>query len=426
MSLPDGFCPKLRPLDVRQAMHQGQQVLVLRDPLGISDQTAIVPQSLAPILLLCDGTRELSALRASLVVRYGTMLSDEVLTQIVENLDEALLLESERFARARAEQIEAFRRAPSRTPALAPHAYPGDPDALSALLDGWLEEAGEDADADAGRGALRGVVSPHIDYERGASVYARTWSRAAQAAREAELVIVLGTDHHGGPGRVTLTPQSYATPFGVLPTAGDVVDAVADAVGAEAVYAEELHHREEHSIELAIVWLHHLRGGVPCPLVPILCGSFIHATAGQAMAQQTAAGDGQIPPPPAEDGRLAALVDALTPVMAQRHTLIVASADLSHVGPAFGGHPLDLTARALLRQADEGILAQMRRGDAEGFLRSVGDDRNNVCGLPPIYLALRLLAAAGAPAEGELVAYEAAPADAANMSVVSICGLLWR
>jgi MEMO1 family protein len=424
MSLPDGFCPKLRPLDVRQAMHQGRQVLVLRDPLGISEQTAIVPQSLAPILLLCDGTRELSALRASLAVRYGTVLSDEVLTQIVENLDEALLLESERFVRARAEQIEAFRRAPSRPPALAPHAYPSDPAALMALLDGWLEQAGEVEDADVG--ALRGVVSPHIDYERGASVYARTWSRAAQAAREAELVVVLGTDHHGGPGRVTLTPQSYATPLGVLPTAGDVVDAVVDAVGAEAVFAEELHHREEHSIELAIVWLHHLRGGAPCSLVPILCGSFVHATAPPAMVQQAVAGDGQIPPPPVEDGRLAALVEALAPVMAQRRTLIVASADLSHVGPAFGGLPLDLAARALLRQADEGILAQMCRGDAEGFLRAVGDDRNNVCGLPPIYLALRLLAADGVPAEGELVAYETTPADAANMSVVSICGLLWR
>lgn len=424
MSLPDGFCPKLRPLDVRQAMHQGQQVLVLRDPLGISAQTAIVPQSLAPILLLCDGTRELSALRASLAVRYGTVLSDEMLAQIVESLDEALLLESERFVRARAEQIEAFRRAPQREPALAPHAYPGDPDALAALLDGWLEQAGEEEDADAG--AVRGVVSPHIDYERGASVYARTWSRAAQAAREAELVIVLGTDHHGGPGRVTLTPQSYATPLGVLPTAGDVVDAVAAAVGPDAVYAEELHHREEHSIELAIVWLHHLRGGAPCPMVPILCGSFVHATAPQAMAQQAAPGDGQIPPRPAEDERLAALVEVLAPVMAQRRTLVVASADLSHVGPAFGGRPLDMAARALLRQADEGILAQMCRGDAEGFLAVVGDDRNNVCGLPPIYLALRLLAADGAPPSGDLVAYEAAPADAVNTSMVTICGLLWR
>jgi MEMO1 family protein len=422
MSLPDGFCPKLRPLDVRQAMHQGQQVLVLRDPLGISEQTAIVPQSLAPILLLCDGTRELSALRASLAVRYGTVLSDEALRQIVESLDEALLLESERFARARAEQIEAFRRAPSRAPALAPDVYPDDPAALAALLDGWLEQAGEEADA----GAVRGLVSPHIDYERGAAVYARTWSRAAQAVREAELVIVLGTDHHGGPGRVTLTPQSYATPLGILPTAGDVVEAVADAVGADAVYAEELHHREEHSIELAIVWLHHLRGGAPCPLVPILCGSFIHATAPEAMAQQAAPGAGQLPPHPAEDGRLAALVEALTAVMAERRTLVVASADLSHVGPAFGGRPLDVAARALLRQADEGILAQMRRGDAEGFMNAVGDDRNNVCGLPPIYLALRLLAAAGAPAEGELVAYETTPADAANTSAVSICGLLWR
>ena len=58
---------------------------------------------------------------------------------------------------------------------------------------------------------------------------------------------------------------------------------------------------------------------------------------------------------------------------------------------------------------------------ADGFfdaIRRVGD-RNNVCGLPPIYLMLRLLPGT----QGEVVAYDRCPADANGTSLVSICGV---
>ena len=70
-----------------------------------------------------------------------------------------------------------------------------------------------------GNGNLVGLISPHIDYPRGWRTYARTWQLAADAVEEAELVILLGTDHGGGAGALTLTRQNYATPWGVLPTA---------------------------------------------------------------------------------------------------------------------------------------------------------------------------------------------------------------
>ncbi|MBC7238071.1 MAG: MEMO1 family protein, partial [Chloroflexi bacterium] len=103
---------------------------------------------------------------------------------------------------------------------------------------------------------------------------------------------------------------------------------------------------------------------------------------------------------------------------------VVAAADLSHVGPAFGGQPLDLVGRALVRAADGRLIERMCAGDAAGFLSEITQvgDRYNVCGLPPIYLALRILG----EVSGEAVAYELAPADHAGTSVVSICGLLWH
>jgi AmmeMemoRadiSam system protein B len=253
-------------------------------------------------------------------------------------------------------------------------------------------------------------VSPHIDYARGGPVYAQVWRAAAEAARAADLAVILGTDHYGQDGSLTLTRQHYATPFGVLPTAGDVVDALAEALGEEAAFADELDHRSEHSIELAAVWLHHIREGQPCEIMPILCGSFRLFIQGDVGA--------------ANDPALASALEALKAAASKRQTLVVAAGDLAHVGPAFGGHPLDLVGRARLQAADDALIERMCAGDAEGFLTGIQHvgDRNNVCGVPPIYLALRLLQ----PAQGELVAYDRCPADARGTSLVSVCGVVFR
>jgi hypothetical protein len=49
-------------------------------------------------------------------------------------------------------------------------------------------------------------------------------------------------------------------------------------------------------------------------------------------------------------------------------------------------------------------------------------DRRNVCGLPPIYLTLRLLG----KTVGEPAGYAMCPADPQGMSLVTIAGVLFR
>jgi hypothetical protein len=111
--------------------------------------------------------------------------------------------------------------------------------------------------------------------------------------------------------------------------------------------------------------------------------------------------------------------------MASRRTLVVAAADLAHVGPAFGDpYGVDFVGRAQLRNADERLLSAMYAGDATAFfhmLREEGD-RRHVCGLPPIYLTLRLLESAS----GEPSGYALCPADAQGTSFVSIAGVILR
>jgi AmmeMemoRadiSam system protein B len=398
--------PRLRPVDARPISHGGMPAYLLRDPLRLAEHGVVIAQQLAPALLLCDGATHRGAMRAELRARYGLQVDEEVLDELLAALDEALLLDNERFAAARGAVVTAYRAAPYRPAALADQAYPADPAELRALLDGYLASAAPDVTPAA---SGRGVFSPHIDYQRGGHIYARVWQRAAELARQAELVVLLGTDHYG-PEPITLTRQSYATPYGLLPTDHAAVDELAAALGEEAAFAGELFHRGEHAIELVAVWLHHMRGGVPVPLVPILTGSFVRFTQGRASA--------------ADDAALEGLVAAIGRISAGRRTLIVASGDLSHVGPAFGGRALGAAAKARLHAEDQGVIARLCAGDAAGLLAEVASiaDQNNVCGLPPGYLALRTLGSA----RGELLGYDHCPADEQDTSVVSVAGVVWE
>jgi AmmeMemoRadiSam system protein B len=396
--------PKLRNIEATPVTQGGQQYILLNDPLRLSDKQIIIPQSLGVILHLCDGTRDAGAMSASLAVRYGQSISASEIDQLFSALDDALLLDNDAAADALFELQSEYRSAPFRPPALAGVSYPSDKNTLKSQLDGYLEQLGQDH----GTSEARGLVSPHIDYERGGAVYAHVWSQVKDAAQDAELAILLGTDHFGIGNPFTLTRQNYATPYGVLPTDKDMVDAVAGAIVSEVAFAQELNHRTEHSIELAAVWLHHMRDGERIEIFPVLCGSFERFFEAES--------------DPENDPTINSFLDALKPYLLNRKTIVIAAGDLSHVGPAFGGQPMDLHGRARVRSADDELISQVCKGDHERFFEAIRavEDRNNVCGLAPIYMAMRILA----PVSGEEVAYDRCPADAQGTSFVSICGIV--
>ena len=183
-----------------------------------------------------------------------------------------------------------------------------------------------------------------------------------------------------------------------------------DLLGPEAAFDREIHHLGEHSIELASVWFHYFIGGRPCAAVPVLCGSF----------EQFVAGDG------GQSESLQAMnraLEYLREATAGRRTLVIASGDLAHVGPAFGDvTPVDSVGRAKLAAEDAKSIAAIRDGDASRLLEvsRAESDARRLCGLPPIYMALRLLDGV----EGESVGYAQCPADPGGGSLVSIVGAL--
>ena len=401
----------LRLVEPMWVEHQGRRFLYLRDPLPMSELTVMIPEAAAPVVTLLDGTRNLPEIRSALALRFGLTVSNEDVRSLVGQLDQAMLIQNGEYRRAYGRAVRAYRRADHRPSSHAGAVYPDSAAGLESAIVRWCKQTPPAEPVSRSSGGLVGMLCPHIDYNRGHATYADLWQRAEPDLSEVETVVVLGTDHHGGLGQITPTGQSYATPYGTLRTDEDIVNEIAAAVGKDA-FAEELHHTIEHSIELAVVWLHHFTRGRSLSVVPILCGSFHEFTTGESN--------------PEDAEQLTGMIEVLQQVMADRRTLIIAAGDLAHVGPAFGDSAaLDSSAKEQLKSEDEQSIAAICGADAGRFLsisRSESD-RRRICGLPPIYLMLRLLAGA----QGSHMGYDQCPADEVNGSVVSIAGaLLYR
>ncbi|MCC9076433.1 AmmeMemoRadiSam system protein B [Litorilinea aerophila] len=401
--------PKLRPVDVRLHRVSGEIFLLLRDPLQLSDKTVLLPQLMGAVLAYCDGTRTVEQIATAFSLRSGIFLSPDLVNSMLSKLDEACLLDNERAAEARRQALAAYYQGPCRPSLLAGSGYPDEPEALHEFLEGYLAQVPPERREPPATGEVVGLLSPHIDYPRGGAVYAQVWQPAARAVQEADLAILIGTDHYGD-DPFTLTRQNYATPYGILPTDQEAVNALAQAIGEEAAFAGELRHRGEHSLELVAVWLHHMRRRQPCPVIPMLVGSLYRFFTDGAT--------------PEDDPLLNRVLDTLRQVTAGRRVVVVASGDMAHVGPAFGGRPLNLAIRARVRAADEELIQHVAQGDPAGFFAAIKRVRNsyNVCGVTPIYLTLRLLGRV----TGALCGYASCPADANDQSAVTICGMLFQ
>jgi len=400
--------PVLRPVEVHRVPYQGSDYFLLRDGMEIATQQLLVPLHFGGVLALADGSRSISALVEEARLLYNAPVDEEEVQGLFAALDGIGMLEGKVYLALRAETTAAWRAQAYRPPALAGLGYSDEREALwrkfQALLDASDTPEIPEVALDWGKGVT--LLSPHIDYPRGGAVYANVWKAMGAAVRTADVAIILATDHKGG-SPFTFSAIDYATPYGVLPTDPILRNALIDTVGEEAAYASELNHRSEHSIELVVNWLHHMRQGEPLPIVPILTGS-LHRHIGNGSH-------------PAEDALLNGVINVIRGEMQRRRVLVVASGDLAHVGPAFGGALLDDSGKEELQMEDARLLDAMRQGSAEAFFAEIHRvrDRNNVCGVAPIYLTMRV----AADVRGDPVGYAVTPADAANTSVVTIAGV---
>ncbi len=380
---------------------------MLRDTQGVTNSHVVLPMELVPIVGRFDGTHTCEAIARLATKETGERVSTELVVRLANELEEALFVEGAPYQRERARIEREFADADVRLASHAGGAYHGDPGKLARYIEEecfgitGTESDGEDA------GRLLGLVAPHIDPWRGARGYGEAYGVLAKALpADADTFVLFGTSHAPMREPFALCRKAFATPLGRLEVDLEAIDSIAAACDFDP-YADQFNHKREHSLEFQAVFLRHLLGRRKARIIPILAGLGEHQRSGKS---------------PSSARAVTLFLDAVREVVDTKNAIVIAGADLAHVGPRFGdSKPFDEDERTALRETDRESLDHATRGDAEAFWRHVSGDleTRRVCGLAPIYSLLRTVASG---TRGRLRHYEQS-VDPDEGSIVSHAAL---
>lgn len=373
--------------------------LLLRDPLGYTDEILIIPPLLAQGLFYFDGEQTELDLQAHFSQLAGQIVSSEVVLSMVEALQNQGFLETEEFERLREKRLSDFAAAEVRVPAHAGSAYPEEVEALRRKLDGYLddpESTPPQSDGASNDELTIALAAPHVSPEGGWKSYAAAYNRLRGPIRSQlrdRTIILLGTSHYGAPERFGLTRKPFVTPLGSLQVDTGIVDRLESRAG-DSIIMEDYCHAIEHSIEFQCLFLQQALGS-EFKIVPILCGPF---------AKGLMEGE-----PPESDDQVRRFFDALSEIaeVEQHRTFWVLGIDLAHVGRRYGDSVVALADRDEMlevKEMDSLRLDRVCAGDAEGFFDRVSPDQDPLkwCGLSPLYTFLKT----AGNVEGKVLRYE--------------------
>lgn len=395
--------PKLRSIEVIVVPDDTHgRALMLRDTEGIAEGAVVLPAKLAPVVVRFDGKRSVARVAEEASRVMGKPVSAALVRKLVEELDEALMLDTPRFRARKREVVSAFAAAPVRPAAHAGGAYHGEAPELSRYIE--IECLGRSATRKA-PGRMVALCAPHMDLWRAAAGYGHAYRALGEALDpEVDTFVLLGTSHAPMRRPFAVCEKVFDTPLGSLPPDRAFLGEL-EAASRFDVRADEYLHKQEHSLEFQAVFLKHLVGRRRAQIVPVLCGL------GEAQERRR---------DPSRDAEAESFLGALEEACRRREgrVVVIAGADMGHVGPRFGDAAApgerDLEK---LRARDMASLGLATGRDAAGFFGHVAEDLSTrrVCGLGPIYTLLRALPDG---ARGELLHY-AQCVDPEEGSVVS-------
>jgi MEMO1 family protein len=412
---------------------------MLRDTQGVAPTHAVLPVELVPIVARFTGASTCAEIAAEASKELGERVPVDLVVRLATELEEGLFVDGPPYRRERARIEREFADASVRAASHAGGAYHGDAQKLAEYIDkecfgrtsrangsngsngsqsanGSKSANGANGAKSAngangangaksangilhtangfpggGAGRLLGLVAPHIDPWRGARCYGEAYGVLAQALpADADTFVLFGTSHAPMREPFSLCRKAFDTPLGRMEADTESIDAIAAACDFDP-YADQFNHKREHSLEFQAVFLRHLLGDRPARIIPVLAGLGAEQSSGQS---------------PRHSSAVDRFLGAVRKVVDEKRAVVIAGADLAHVGPRFGDpRAFDEGERRALDETDRESLDHAVRGDAEGFWSHVsGDlDTRRVCGLAPIYALLRTIAPGS---EGHLRHYE--------------------
>jgi hypothetical protein len=380
------YKPRLRPVEAFP-LHEGDGGTIgVRDRSGLSEVMLSLSAPALHIMSMMNGDHTCDDIRRQFQASFGRTLAEDTLHSMVTHLENAHFLEGSGFEAFYQSLLDEYRNERIRE---MPHAAAlGIVDDSGSIFDEMLA----DVNGCVPSGTIVGLIAPHLDYPRGRPCYAAVYATLRNRPPP-DRVIILGTNHFGRSTSVAATGNAFSTPLGVTRVDGSFLEKLEERCGDLRTF--ELDHAREHSIELQVAWLQHFFGADAFTIVPLLCPDPCGPTG-------TAPLDGR-----GVDLREFALTLGELVRNDAGETLIVAGADLSHVGAAFGDErPLDDAFLDEVQKRDRSALDRLRTGEVEGFRQCVAEQENptRVCSAGCIFV----LATALPDASASLLGYHQA------------------
>lgn len=403
--------PKLRPIQVMPMQNGEQQVIAVSDIQRIADPILMMPQ-VQLVFQHMNGEHTLD----EIVGKVGKGLTREMMEMIVAQLDQAYLLMGPVFDARIAEMREKFDSSETLPPSVTamfadmivdakykkqngPENGATDeqkqaegPDAMREVFDKWIDEALKNASDPSLDKLPRAVFAPHIDYGRGWPNYAHVYGRLRVCDRP-DRIVILGTNHHGSGTGVVACDKGFESPFGTCAFDSDFCEMFKKHLGNEElvakVFENRFDHENEHSVELHIPWVQHVFGQDDSGDYPKVFAVLVHDPSHNNGESYDGEGVGMDP-----------FVEALKASLeeAPGRTLVIASADLSHIGPMFGDQmrltdekPEVAQFRDRVVKHDQQMLAAVQRGATDELITQMAWQQNfsRWCSIGNIVATLR-------------------------------------
>jgi len=406
--------PKLRQfIDIQTFEYQGQHFFVLRDPLGLSPQPAVIPAYFGSLLLAANGATPLTELE-----RIGGEqgIPPEITQKIFSELDDFCLLENERYALEYQRVLTEYQNSPIRVAALAGAVYAPEANALRDEISHYLETAEVTVRPKSKR--IRAAMAPHIDYLRGMKTYGATF-RYLQEVDRPDVIVLIGTCHKPSKSRFILSQKDFEIPLGTFRTDRELCEKFLRLCGSERLLGEEILHKGEHSLELQLPYLASLYGESLPRIVPIIVGSFHDAVTEHR--------------PPREIPEIRDFIDALSEITretiaAGENIWLFGGVDLAHVGVHFGDQkPVAPVQLPEIEKRDLQLIDTLLANDADSLFLHIAEDADarRICGFPSLYVMLDAMKSFGETYRPSLIEYRQA-VDVSSDCTVSFAGLSWE
>ncbi len=403
--------PKLRAVQVMPMQNGDQQVIAVSDVQRIADPLLMMPQ-VQLVFPHMNGEKTLD----EIATEVGKGLTREMMEMLVAQLDQGFLLEGPTFDERLKEMREKFDSSEMLPPSVtamfadmivdAKHKQEHGTESSASdeekqekgaemvreWFDKWIDESLKNAPDPSFDKLPRAIFAPHIDYGRGWPNYAHVYGRLRVCDRP-DRIVILGTNHHGSGTGVVACDKGYESPLGTCVFDSDFCDLVKKYMGDEDEVAKLFEHRfdheNEHSVELHIPWIQHVFGQNDSGAYPRVFAALVHDPSHADGASYDGNGIGMDP-----------FVEALTRAIEETpgRTLIISSADLSHIGPMFGDQmqltdekPEVAQFRDRVVQHDQQMLAALNRGSAEELITQIAWQQNfsRWCSIGNIVATLR-------------------------------------